>query len=64
MSVNKLIPLLMANFASLTREEQLQLINSAIKVMAKHKILSGGDNTREIKKTLIEEQEKQEDDII
>ena len=52
MKMNKLIPLLMANFIDLSMEEKTQLINSAMKVLAKHKILSGGDNTREIEKFL------------
>ena len=52
MTVNKLIPILMAHFGDLTHEEQLNLISSAMKVMARHKILSGGDNTHEIKSLL------------
>ncbi len=64
MTVNKLIPILMSHFSSLTHDEQLELLSSALKVMAKHKILSGGDNTREIKETLLTNQEDLEDEEI
>jgi hypothetical protein len=64
MSVNKLIPLLICNFISLTHNDQIGLINSSLEIISKHKILSGGDNSRDILSALEKMQNDDDQDLL
>ena len=64
LSVNKCIPLLIANFCSLAREERDKMIKNSFVLVAKHKVLSGGNNTEEIKRMMQEIIESEPDTML
>jgi hypothetical protein len=55
MNVSKIIPYLIAHFCSLSYEERVILLANARKEVTRHVMLSGGDNTKEIRDYLINE---------
>jgi hypothetical protein len=66
MTLNRSISYLMAYFVSLTREQRKEFFDSNLKELVRHKILSGGDNTNQIKNFLVESQNeiKEEDELL
>lgn len=62
MTINRAIPYLMAYLVSLSKDQKKEFFETYLQDIVKHKILSGGDNTNQVKKFLIKNQNEDKDD--